>query len=111
MIAVQFLLEDKMIEEATVIVGVDHMPTRLHEHGRNAGDRRGLYGGYLEGKNKKVLDKLAEQNELVFYQDGEEVAKLKGIVWGPVVEMYENHFIRHLEWEKNSIRKNWEEED
>jgi hypothetical protein len=93
-----------MIEDAIVYVNDQPMPTRLHEHGKQPATvyqprSQWFYSGYLEGKSEEILTLLKNQgNELKFYQGDQEVAHLRGIVWGPVVNMYENHYILHLDW-------------
>lgn len=87
-----------MIENATVIVNGEHVPTRLHEHGQQPPDW--LESGYMEGTEAN-LTALKEKGgtTLEFYKDGQLYEVLEGVVWGLIDCMYDDHYIMHLDWD------------
>ena len=101
-----------MIEDATIYVNSQPFSTRLHEHGKEPTTtayqprKEWMYSGYMEGK-KSTLDALvaAGGTELKFYKSrpgspcGDKLeVTLLGVVWGPVCNMYDEHYILHLNW-------------
>jgi hypothetical protein len=98
-----------MIENATIYVWGKPFLTRLHEHGKEPVRDEDLYNrdnwlytGYMEGKEEtlKAL-KTSGLTSLEFHRE-DEIIVLSGIVWGAVDNMYDDHFILHLDWSKET---------
>lgn len=96
-----------MIENAIIDLPFlgNSFKTRLHEHGKEPWGKEDLfardkwvYTGYMEG-TEAVLTALKNSGtvEMELKTDDETVV-LSGIIWGEVVNMYDEHFILHMGW-------------
>ena len=94
-----------MIENATVHVNEIIFPTRLHEHGKEPLEhpwqprREWRYTGYMEGK-ENTLKALKENGDksLKFWVDGKLDSTKLDVRYGEIVNMYDDHWIMHLDW-------------
>ena len=92
-----------MIENVTVQLNGEHFPTRLHEHGTQPAyqwqpEKDWLESGYMEGKESTLKALKEAGGDICFYRDGVLHASLENVVWGEIVNMYDDHFILHLDW-------------
>ena len=95
-----------MIENATVHVNEVVYKTRLHEHGQEPLTDSALYKrsewrftGYMEGK-ESWLKALKDKGDriLKFWVDGKLESTKIGVHYGEIVNMYDDHWIMHLDW-------------
>lgn len=92
-----------MLEQVTVLIDGQHYPTRLHEHGPQPSyqwqpSNQWLESGYMEGRESTLKALKEAGGDLTFYRDGVPDTTLTGVVWGEIVNMYDDHFILHLDW-------------
>lgn len=95
-----------MIEGIVLHIDGQEIKTRLHEHGKERYmGRLSNFTGYFDGEPEamQLLRKTApDPLHIDIVENGFDPVVLSGIKWGEAQEMYEGHWIVHLEWEKET---------